>query len=477
MKRKQRLSVILLAFALLLSISCGSRPSPKQVGLPKSGRDAGEVWLVTYLAGKKIGYSVMRYSQTGAGFRFDNLTRMTLKMMGKTQFVHVRSTVLTNPDLTLRSFEFDLSSQDGTFRATGEVENGRLIVNTGKGKESLNLTSALYPIEALGRVVVNSRSEAGAVLNFLTFDGTVLDTLPAIVEILGPETLLAGGEKTFALKVRIKRAKFDVITYLDENGMTLKEDSPLGMSSVRVSEKEALGNETNYSVDVLRLFAVSVDTVIPEQAKVKRLLLAVSGVDTSEFNLEGDNQRILQSDGERLIVEITVPDIPENFRMPIPGQDEFLKPSVSIQSDAALIKNKAREITGEGNDAVRAARKILYWVFGSLQKEAVASLPNALDVLSSMKGDCNEHSVLYAALCRAGGIPAKVVVGLIYLDGAFFYHAWNEVYLGRWVPVDATFGEFPASALRLKLSEGELSRQAEVLGVVKKIGIKVLEFN
>lgn len=464
-------------FLSVLILSCGNRVERHSSPMAKSGRDGGEVWLATYLAGQKIGYSVIRYSQTGAGFHYDNLSKLTLAMMGKTQFVNARSRVVTNPDLSLRSFEFELSSQDGTFRASGEVDKGRLIVNTGKGQQRLNLSRVLYPIEVLGRLVVDSQPEPGAVLNYLTFDGTVLDTLPAIVEVLGAESITAGGERINALKVRVRRARFDVITWLDESGMTLKEESHLGISSVRVSDKEALGGETGYTVDVLRLFAVPVDTLISQAAEVRRVVLMVSGVDTTEFNLVSDNQMILAHNDQGLTVEITVPAVPENVRLPVAGEGEFLKPSVSIQSDAALIRNKAKEITGTGDDAVKAAKKILYWVFGSLKKEAVASLPNALDVLKNMKGDCNEHSVLFAALCRASGIPAKVAVGLVYLNGSFYYHAWNEVYLGRWVPVDATFGEFPAGALRLKLAEGELSRQAEVLGVVRKIGIKVLEYN
>jgi hypothetical protein len=36
--------------------------------------------------------------------------------------------------------------------------------------------------------------------------------------------------------------------------------------------------------------------------------------------------------------------------------------------------------------------------------------------------------------------------------------------------------EPPASALHLKLVEGELSQQAEILGLVGSIGIKVKEF-
>ena len=103
-------------------------------------------------------------------------------------------------------------------------------------------------------------------------------------------------------------------------------------------------------------------------------------------------------------------------------------------------------------------------------------VPECLDVIKTMKGDCNEHAVLFAALARAAGIPTKTAVGLLYMNRAFYYHAWNEVYLGKWIPVDATFGECPASALHLKLAEGELSEQAEILGLVGTIGIKVKEF-
>jgi len=55
------------------------------------------------------------------------------------------------------------------------------------------------------------------------------------------------------------------------------------------------------------------------------------------------------------------------------------------------------------------------------------------------KGICYDYSVLFAAMLRSRGIPAKMVKG--YRDGIEKYHAWNEVYLdGRWKVIDATFG-------------------------------------
>ena len=99
------------------------------------------------------------------------------------------------------------------------------------------------------------------------------------------------------------------------------------------------------------------------------------------------------------------------------------------------------------------------------------SLTSALEVLHTRVGDCNEHTALYVALARALDIPARVAVGLVHLHGAFYYHAWAEVYLeengrGLWLPVDPTLNEFPADATHIRLSRGGLEKQAAILGLI-----------
>ena len=53
-------------------------------------------------------------------------------------------------------------------------------------------------------------------------------------------------------------------------------------------------------------------------------------------------------------------------------------------------------------------------------------LPDVDSILSSGKGICFDYAAVFAAMCRAQGIPCKLVTGYI-SDGQF--HAWNEVYL------------------------------------------------
>jgi hypothetical protein len=64
---------------------------------------------------------------------------------------------------------------------------------------------------------------------------------------------------------------------------------------------------------------------------------------------------------------------------------------------------------------------------------------------------------------------------LWYRNGKIFLHTWAEVWLGDWVAVDPTFGQFPADAARLRFVIGGLSRQTELLQLMGNLKIKVLE--
>jgi transglutaminase-like putative cysteine protease len=114
-------------------------------------------------------------------------------------------------------------------------------------------------------------------------------------------------------------------------------------------------------------------------------------------------------------------------------------------------------------------------VHDSLAEEITIGVPNATQVLAARRGDCNEHTQLYLAVARAAGLPARGAAGLARVGGKFYYPAWPEVYLGRWVAVDPTFGEFPADAGHLRFVSGGLGRQAELLRLIGALRIDVVE--
>ena len=62
-------------------------------------------------------------------------------------------------------------------------------------------------------------------------------------------------------------------------------------------------------------------------------------------------------------------------------------------------------------------------------------LPNVDEILKTRKGICFDYASIMAAMCRAQGIPTKLITGYVSPNGV--YHAWNEVYTQEkgWITV------------------------------------------
>lgn len=102
-------------------------------------------------------------------------------------------------------------------------------------------------------------------------------------------------------------------------------------------------------------------------------------------------------------------------------------------------------------------------------------MPDAVSTLENGAGDCNEHAVLMAALARAAGIPAKIETGIVYLNGRFYYHAWNLLYLGKWITVDSLFGQIPVDVTHIRFSTGDQKEQLDLMRIIGNLKIKVME--
>ncbi len=155
--------------------------------------------------------------------------------------------------------------------------------------------------------------------------------------------------------------------------------------------------------------------------------------------------------------------------------DRYRSPSPFVESDDPAIVARARAIVGSATAARDKVRRVLDWVTENVEREPSLTIPDARDVLRMRRGDCNEHAVLVAALLRAAGVPTRIVAGLAYAGDAFYYHAWNEVWLDGWVSVDAVFDQMPVDATHVKLLEGGPERHARLAEVVGRLALTRLE--
>jgi len=340
-----------------------------------------------------------------------------------------------------------------------------------------NLTLPMFdPISMAPRNVhINVQAESV----FVVPDSSVFD--PARSRWLGarPDTVRA-----WRISTDSTGGKTGFTGWVDESGRIVLATQLFGMALERRPYEVAF---ENWKADVAKRGpAVSADRDIYETTAIaanKRLRtntsalrVRLTGADLSGFDVKGFRQRlrgdtltITREGPEALNAKYRLPDGAKGSMMAV-----FLDAEPMLETRNPDIVLLAHRLRGTETDPRVVAERINKWVYDSLQKSITLGVPSAVATLRARKGDCNEHTQLAVALMRAAGIPARVAAGLAYLDGKFYYHAWPEVFLERWVAVDPTFGQFPADAAHLRLTVGGLGRQADLLRLMGPLKIDVL---
>jgi transglutaminase-like putative cysteine protease len=219
--------------------------------------------------------------------------------------------------------------------------------------------------------------------------------------------------------------------------------------------------------------AISSNVDLRDVEERSHLAVRLRAVDLAGFDLDGGRQRL---SGDTLVVTRGT-GAAATYRLPYAaGGAPALEMAATplIQADDPRIIATARRIVGDEADPAAVALLLNDWVFRTLRKDVVLSVPSALQVLAARQGDCNEHTVLYVALARALGLPARTAVGLVHIRGRFYYHAWPEVWLGEWVAVDPTLGQYPADASHLRFIIGGLAQQVELIRLIGRLQLEVL---
>jgi transglutaminase-like putative cysteine protease len=105
--------------------------------------------------------------------------------------------------------------------------------------------------------------------------------------------------------------------------------------------------------------------------------------------------------------------------------------------------------------AQRVTRFVFEWI---RDKNYSVGFASAQEVARNPVGACSQHGVLAVALLRRLGVPARAVTGWLGLGEVEAVHFWVEAEIGgRWIPLDPTFDQAPASAFRVKLNVSDLA--------------------
>ncbi len=487
---------VLASLLLLDRVWLAPRRELALPGSPELGQAQAESWMGVYIGEEKVGYSHSTSGPDGKGGRFaQNRTTLRLQALGATQEVTTLMQYTMARDYSLRDFAFELYSESHDLKAKGRVGGNTLtldILSAGQSqRKTVPLKGPLYLPESLEPLITQRQVKPGQKFSFQIIDPSTFSVAPMEIEYVGPESLDFGGRKVKALHLRSSFHNVASESWIDEQGEALKETSALGLVMLKETREQALKfSSGGKAPDLLAKFAVPASRDIPEPRKVRYLKVRIHGLDPGQWarNIANGRQSVVPDSASgkpdsvlTLVVSCENLDSLKNGSLPLgspalsQGRAADLEPTPLLQVNDIRIQKLAKEVVGGEKDSWQAARKLSAWVYDNLSKKMTVSIPSALDVLESREGDCNEHATLFCALARAAGIPCRIASGVVESEGAFYYHAWNLVYVGRWVAVDPTFGQDVADATHLKLTEGGLERQVDLVSVMGRLRIEVLE--
>jgi len=225
----------------------------------------------------------------------------------------------------------------------------------------------------------------------------------------------------------------------------------MGMQIEMVACEEAFARSPNDVADFVGQMMLASPTALEglEGAKAATYRLRLKGAGALEWAGD-DNQQVRPDEQGGIQATVRPVEAKSGESFPYQGSDAAaaaaLAPTTYVQSDDERVRQLAREAVGDAQDAAGAAARIEAFVGRYVEdKNLSVGYGSAAEVARTRAGDCSEHALLTAAMCRATGIPARVAVGYVYTKelggekGAFAGHAWTQAYLGgRWVGLDAT---------------------------------------
>jgi hypothetical protein len=468
----------------------------------------GTVYFRLDLAGQQVGFASTTVDTAGTALRVTDVLVLEVPVLGRMHRTRARSRAVVNRALRLQTLDVVFDGDEGRLAAHGEVQGDSVLrvtlVSAGDSQatrlrllQPIVLTTLLPLRLAFGGALKPGRSVASRVFDPLELaERDVRVTVDAESTLVVPDsagfdsTTMAWTAARFdtmrAFRIEQRSEGLTTNAWIDAQGRIVRMTGPVGLTMERTAYEIAYQNfrhrDTSRIVRasaqpgpgaVIATTTLGAGAPLPIKTRDEYRAL-LSGADLSALDLTGGRQ---DRAGDTLIVRReTGAALAPAYRLPAREARfaPWLAPQPLIQSADPGLRTEAHEIVDGESDPARAAELLTQWLAAHMRKEVTPGPPNAVRVLAQRRGDCNELTVLYVALARAIGLPARTVAGLLEVGGRFYYHAWPEVYLGGWVAVDPLLNQFPADAAHLRFIVGGLARQADLIRVVGRLKVEVL---
>jgi len=425
-------------------------------------------WYGMYLGGKKLGYAQLqaRPTREGEPGAFVNSLEAVIVADGdENRLTDVRYYAGKAPYgiVEIRAAEH---SGDSAVQRRYVPEGRQLTVHTtidGKEQPVRTISGTEETAWAVFAPFPDPESVSpGHRVNYAVFD---LDEEEdehhiAVVTEVRTERLAGVATRVAVLEDRTEGEQSVTESRVARGGVVLS--ASMGGIAIKLEEK-AVAQSKVEGFDMIA-DATPIQRDLGEPSDIERLALVV-GVTAPFQPPDAPNQRVSKRTDGRF--DVVIRSIPGADATPEERRDALAE-TQDVDWRTPAIGKKAREIVAGATTDRERVEKLISWLYGELEKTLTSNVSTASQVLERMAGDCTEHALLFTALARSLGIPARSVGGVIYVGDdfrRFGWHAWNEVILdGKWVQVDPTWDESIANATHLKLGVEGADDSAMAMG-------------
>lgn len=446
----------------------------------KESFEKNKYWYDVYVEGRRYGFAMTEFERAGDEIIIKYSRQMGVRKNEKDTILTEEQRILTDLSYSIKSFQYSshFKGEKGV-KVTGKVEGEDIICflessdmrKTHKipiKDKDFYLPLTLIPVLHQKMPVPNS---------------------PIIVPLLNPIRLTIENQKVVLDEIRPLKVGVNVFNlyrfragdltiWSNENGTVVKESYPTGITlynSQFEGTMEGPPVKILFDYSSLPFFKSNITLQHPES--LKSLKVRIKGFkpnhqlyENSTITIEGDIINIVKEDVEELKKKsIKLPYNREGLNDYIRA-DEWVRSDYKPLQDTGLIYARSYN-----NDAFGFVNYVNGYLYTLIRTMPVFILINSKDILKPLSGDYIERSLMFATYSRSAGLPTRIVGGLVYLKGYFYFHVWPEVWFDRWIPLDPTFVQFPADVTHIPLKGGSIEN---VLSIVKELGnieIEVIE--
>ena len=393
--------LVLVAWIVVMAVLVNRsyvQASPANLATDLARYGSTAVWRGIYYRGEKIGFTVSQTSRTDDGFELQEDGRLQMLLLGQDTAATIRTTARVDTAFMLRSFDFSLDPGTGPITVKGTLDQPAqpggtyrltLAIDSGGGTrtETRELPEAPVLSLNLSRLLANGGLVPGTKHTRTVLDPATLQSAVMTISVGDRGVVRANDTVMPAFRVETEFRGLKTTSWVTDTGEVVREESPLGLMTIRESPERARGLAVpgRVQADLLQAAAI-VPTMkgrIDEPRDVRRLRLRLEGADLPAGELDGAGQRATAN-----VIEIVDPQSltagPRDANAVM-----YLAAEPLIESEAPEIRAEAERAVRDASDDRTRAERLTRYVNGLLDKKPTISLPSAREVLRTKVGDCN----------------------------------------------------------------------------------------